>query len=70
MGTLGDAGAEALLGGRPLTHLTKLDLHHHYISEPVQHLLRQALEPAGVTLDLYDSVDWDDGERHNALYVY
>jgi hypothetical protein len=26
MGTLGDAGAEALLGGQPLTHLTKLDL--------------------------------------------
>lgn len=70
MGTLGDAGAEALLGGQPLTHLTRLDLHHHYISEPVQQLLRQALEPAGVTLDLYDRVDWDDGERRNALYVY
>ena len=70
MGTLGNTGVEALLGGQPLTHLTKLDLHHHYISEPVQQVLRQALEPAGVTLDLADSVDWDDGERRNALYVY
>lgn len=69
MGTLSDEGAEALLGGQPLTHLQKLDLHHHYISEPSQQRLRQALEPAGVTLDLRDSDPWDDGERRNALYI-
>jgi hypothetical protein len=70
MGTLGDEGAEALLGGQPLTHLQKLDLNHHYISDPFQQRLRQALEPAGVTLDLRDSVAWEGGERRNALYVY
>jgi hypothetical protein len=52
MGTLGDEGATALLNGQPLTHLAKLDLHHHYISEPRQQRLRQALEPAGVTVNL------------------
>jgi hypothetical protein len=69
MGTLGDEGAQALLGGHPLTHLRQLDLHHHYISKPFRQRLRQALEPAGVTLDLRDSDPWDDSERRNALYV-
>lgn len=32
MGTLGDEGAAALLAGRPLPHLSRLDLHHHYLS--------------------------------------
>jgi hypothetical protein len=52
MGTLGDEGAEALLAGQPLTHLDRLDLHHHFISDPLQDRLRQSLEPAGVTLNL------------------
>ncbi|MFI6035099.1 STM4015 family protein [Streptomyces sp. NPDC051315] len=52
LGTLGDAGAEALLGGRPLTHLQELDLHHHYLSEPMMTRLREALEPSGVRVDL------------------
>ncbi|MGW4567060.1 STM4015 family protein [Streptomyces sp. NPDC004561] len=52
MGTLTDEGAAALLSGRPLTHLKKLDLHHHYISEPLLDRIRQALEPAGVELAL------------------
>jgi hypothetical protein len=69
MGTLGDEGAQALLGGHPLAHLRQLDLHHHYISKPFRQRLRQALEPAGVTLDLRDSDPWDDNERRNALYV-
>ncbi|WP_405609106.1 STM4015 family protein [Streptomyces sp. NBC_01508] len=52
MGTLGDEGAEALLGGQPLTHLKKLDLHHHYLSEPMRERIRATLEPAGVIVDL------------------
>ncbi|WP_177240026.1 STM4015 family protein [Streptomyces monashensis] len=52
MGMLSDEGAAALLGGRPLTHLKKLDLHHHFLSEPIQQRLRRALEPAGVEVDL------------------
>jgi hypothetical protein len=60
MGVLTDEGAEALLGGQPLTHLRKLDLHHHYLSEPMERRLREALEPAGVAL----SLDRDDAEEY------
>ncbi|WP_308013345.1 STM4015 family protein [Streptomyces beigongshangae] len=52
LGTLGDTGAEALLGGQPLTHLRELDLHHHFLSEPMMQRLRDALEPSGVKVDL------------------
>ncbi|MEH0573483.1 MULTISPECIES: STM4015 family protein [Streptomyces] len=59
MGILTDAGAAALLGGRPLTHLTKLDLHHHYLTKPFEDRIRQTLEPAGVEVDL-DAGDADE----------
>ncbi|MEU0675801.1 STM4015 family protein [Streptomyces sp. NPDC006172] len=64
MGVLTDEGATALLAGRPLTHLKKLDLHHHYISEPVQERIRQALTPEGVEVDLdrQDAEDDEDGD--------
>ncbi|NXY96628.1 STM4015 family protein [Streptomyces sp. BR123] len=52
MGVLTDEGGAALLGGRPLTHLKKLDLHHNYLSDPLQQRFRDTLEGAGVTLDL------------------
>lgn len=52
MGTLGDEGAAALLGGQPLTHLKKLDLHHNYLSEPVRQRLTETLVTAGVEIDL------------------
>jgi hypothetical protein len=52
MGTLSDDGAAALLDGRQLTHLKKLDLHHNFLSEPLRRRIRQALEPAGVEVDL------------------
>ncbi|MER6995482.1 STM4015 family protein [Streptomyces sp. NPDC000410] len=63
MGTLGDEGAVALLEGQPLTHLKKLDLNHHFISEPMAERIRRALEPAGVTVDLDDVQEaWGDDE--------
>ncbi|MEV7690285.1 STM4015 family protein [Streptomyces bungoensis] len=62
LGTLTDVGAAALLSGRRLTHLKKLDLHHHYISEPLLDRIRQALEPAGVELAL----DRGEAYRHQA----
>ncbi|MFJ4616831.1 STM4015 family protein [Streptomyces sp. NPDC088812] len=63
MGVLTDEGAAALLAGQPLTHLKKLDLHHHYLSEAVQDRLRQCLEPAGVDVDLdRDDADEDEDE--------
>ncbi|MFE7030108.1 STM4015 family protein [Streptomyces sp. NPDC057621] len=52
MGTLSDDGAAALLGGQPLTHLKKLDLHHNFLSEPLRQRIRETLEPAGVEVDL------------------
>jgi len=52
MGVLTDAGAEALLSGQPLTHLTRLDLHYHFLTDAMMQRLRDALEPAGVELDL------------------
>ncbi|MGW0931994.1 STM4015 family protein [Streptomyces sp. NPDC002644] len=65
MGTLSDEGAAALLAGQPLTHLRKLDLHHHYIGSEMQTRLREALEPAGVAVDLgEDRAGSDrDGDR-------
>ncbi|MBL1104299.1 STM4015 family protein [Streptomyces sp. 5-8] len=68
MGVLTDEGAAALLGGQPLTHLKKLDLHHHYISEPLQDRIRQTLEPAGVEVDL-DRGDADDDHGADRRYV-
>ncbi|MDL5199228.1 STM4015 family protein [Streptomyces sp. ALI-76-A] len=59
MGVLTDEGAGALLSGQPLTHLRKLDLHHHYLSKPFEDRVRQTLEPAGVEVDL----DRDDAEE-------
>ncbi|MEW2516696.1 STM4015 family protein [Actinacidiphila alni] len=59
MGVLTDEGATALLAGQPLTHLASLDLHHNYLTEPVRERLKEALEPAGVRLDL----DRDDADE-------
>ncbi|WTW98675.1 STM4015 family protein [Streptomycetaceae bacterium NBC_01309] len=63
MGTLGDEGAEALITGQPLTHLTRLNLRHHFIGQVMQRRLRDAL--TGVDLNLGDpeeAEDWGDGE--------
>ncbi|MEU7041127.1 STM4015 family protein [Streptomyces varsoviensis] len=73
MGVLTDDGARALLEGRSLTHLKWLDLHHNYLGEEMGRRLREALEPAGVELDLSaddaDEDEWDDGEimRYTAV---
>jgi hypothetical protein len=67
LGILGDAGVSALLAGQPLTHLRELDLHHHYISEPLQQRLREELEEAGVTVNLDDVQDEEGGERYVAV---
>ncbi|MFD3495186.1 STM4015 family protein [Streptomyces sp. NPDC058690] len=51
-GTLGDEGAAALLEGQPLMHLERLDLHHHFLTEPMERRIKEALEPHGVQVDL------------------
>ncbi|WP_084958525.1 STM4015 family protein [Thermoactinospora rubra] len=63
MGTLSDAGAEALLSGQPLTHLKRLNLRHNYLSEEMAARLRAALP--GVEVDLSDrQEDEEDGWRY------
>ena len=52
LGMLSDTGGVALLGGQPLTHLRKLDLHHHFLSGEMMARLREELEPAGVEVDI------------------
>ena len=65
MGTLGDEGAEALLGGQPLTHLRKLDLHHNFLSEAMRERILATLGPAGVKVDLSETEGREDrGRRH------
>ncbi|MEV6522657.1 STM4015 family protein [Longispora sp. NPDC051575] len=60
MGILTDTGASALLAGQPLTHLTVLDLHHHYLSAAVTDRITAELVAAGVEVDLSDAGDPDD----------
>ncbi|MET9875100.1 STM4015 family protein [Actinacidiphila glaucinigra] len=65
MGTLTDTGAEALLGGQPLTHLKRLDLHHHFMSGAVTERLRAAVGSAGTEVDLSEHCEphrWRDEE--------
>ncbi|MFD8505800.1 STM4015 family protein [Streptomyces sp. NPDC059687] len=71
LGVLTDEGVTALLGGQPLTHLTRLDLHHNFVSEPVAERIRTALEPSGVEIDLSEVGDsWeDDGVVHRFTAV-
>jgi hypothetical protein len=68
MGTLGDEGAEALLTGQPLTHLTSLDLHHHYMSDPLVDRLRKLLGPDRVNGEI-DDVEYWDPEEDDYRYV-
>ncbi|MFV2176858.1 STM4015 family protein [Actinomadura sp. LOL_016] len=72
-GTLTDRGAEALLSGQPLTHLRKLDLDGHYLSEPMAGRLKAALPGVAVALEtshdhMGDEFPWS-GDRDRGLYV-
>ncbi|MEY9910685.1 hypothetical protein ABIA35_006935 [Catenulispora sp. MAP12-49] len=51
LGTLGDDGVAALLAGQPLTHLRRLDLHHHWISEALIERLWRALPEVDINVD-------------------
>lgn len=62
MGVLTDEGATALLAGQPLTHLKELDAHHNFLSDALRTRVREALEPAGVVVNVdADGVE-DTGE--------
>ncbi|MFF1546726.1 STM4015 family protein [Streptomyces sp. NPDC058291] len=70
LGVLTDEGAAALLDGQPLTHLGKLDLHHHYLSEPLVERVRRTLEPAGVEVDLDRGHAEEDAEDDGTVWRY
>jgi hypothetical protein len=67
MGTLGDTGAEALVTGQPLTHLRRLDLHHHFMSAAMTARLEGELRAAGVDVDLTRPADEDQEDRYVAV---
>ncbi|MGW5421157.1 STM4015 family protein [Streptomyces sp. NPDC003943] len=68
MGVLTDKGAEALLAGQSLTHLKRLDLSHHYVSEETAERITAALAPHGVDVDVSDRQVPD--EYDGTLYRY
>ncbi|MGP4023695.1 STM4015 family protein [Actinomadura sp. 3N407] len=59
MGTLTDRGAEALLSGQPLTHLRRLDLHHHFLSDAMIGRVKASLPGVEVDLDEQEAPDDD-----------
>lgn len=63
LGTLGDAGAEALCGSAHVARVPVVDLSHHYISPALQERLRAAVP--GVVLD--DAQAPDDEDRYVAV---
>ncbi|WP_307811695.1 STM4015 family protein [Planomonospora parontospora] len=68
MGTLSDAGAEALLTGQPLTHLRTLDLRHHYVSPSMAERLAGALPRTAVLLgEARKPYDFDPDGRYVAV---
>ncbi|TYQ19640.1 UNVERIFIED_ORG: leucine rich repeat (LRR) protein [Zoogloea ramigera] len=67
LGTIGDAGAEALLNGTQLGNLKRLDLSHHYISPANQDKLRAL--PFDVVLADPQEEDQYDGEGHRYVAV-
>lgn len=65
LGTLGDAGAEALFNSPHAAKLAHLDLRHHYISPAWQAKLRSL--PFKVTLDEAQDPEDNDGDRYVAV---
>ncbi|WP_203183822.1 STM4015 family protein [Streptomyces pratensis] len=68
MGTLGDSGAQSLLDGQPLAHLSALDLHHHYLSDPFVSRIEALCARADVRVLLDRAERWDS-EDDEVRYV-
>jgi hypothetical protein len=65
MGSLTDAGAEALLSGQPLAHLRWLNLDHHYMSMSMMERMVKALP--GVDVVLSEPLSREDAWRFVAV---
>lgn len=69
LGTLSDVGAAALLAGQPLTHLRRLDLHHHFLSNAMIERLEQALPDVEVDAsERLEPREWG-GQTHRYVAV-
>ncbi|MFC8849642.1 MULTISPECIES: STM4015 family protein [unclassified Micromonospora] len=68
-GVLTDAGADALLAGRPLTHLRRLDLHHHFLSEAAAERVVAALPGVEVDLSEQQKADVYNGREYRFTAV-
>jgi hypothetical protein len=66
LGNLSDKGAEALLASPAVAALEKLDLHHHYLSDPVISRLNQ-LGPQIDASEKKDADEEDEGSRYVAV---
>ena len=66
LGTLGDAGVEALLAGQSLVHLANLELNHNFVLPEVAERLRLALPKTEIDLREDDA---DDDEDEGVRYV-
>jgi hypothetical protein len=64
LGTLGDVGAQALLAGQSLTHLDRLDLHHHFISPELAQRLVEMLSPTQVDVSDVQTEHDDEDEAY------
>jgi len=70
LGALGDEGAAALLAGQPLTHLKRLDLHHHFLSEAMIDRLWQLLPEVEINVDEQsEPYEWDNGQASRYIAV-
>lgn len=65
LGVLGDAGAESLLTGQPLTHLKSLDLSHHFMSPEMAQ--RVVDELPGVAVDVSDRQEEREWGRYTVV---
>lgn len=68
LGTLGDEGARALLNSSRLSSLRKLDLHRHFLTDPVIEQLKALPLEVNVTGQQQPD-DWGDGEFHRYVSV-
>jgi hypothetical protein len=70
LGTLGDEDAQVLLDAPALRGLTKLDLHHHYLSEEAAERVRAEFTAAGVEVDVSDPQEPEIDEDGEETIVY
>ncbi|MFD2762541.1 STM4015 family protein [Micromonospora eburnea] len=69
MGVLTDSGGAALLAGQSLTHLRRLDLRHHYLSEEMAASVAAALPDVQVDVSDPQTVEEYNGRQYRYTAV-